>query len=294
MGCRDGLWRQTMLTVGHRSPMKQQQMMTLVFSLIVLGVNILIEATILTVALWIMIKVQKLNYSFLGLLGTAGLASALDVILGLMFGHFLGGWLGSYLSRPIVVVVLFICISKVTEADLVDVTFTIVVGYAVYFCLNLFLLAALLPTPGRAEEGSEFAAYETERQPELQSAQTNRAATPIAPAIRPTNPAAAKVAAPAKAPEKTVTAAVSSEPAQAGPVAKIPKGFSLKGIISGSNPSAMISTGVRTYTIFQGDTLTMETADGKVDVSCEKLEADKAHLNIGGDSVVLLLSAGRR
>jgi len=274
--------------------MNPLQMIPLLILLLGLGVNIVIEAIILTIALWIMIKLQKLNYHFLGLLGTAGLVSALDVILGLIFGHFLGGWLGSYLARPIVVIVLFICISKLTEADLVDVTFTIVVGYAVYFCLNLFLLAALLPTPGQAEEASGVPAYETERQPEFQPAKTNRVPTPVAPAIRPTNRAAAKVAAPAKVPEKTLTAAVSNAPAPAGAGAKIPRGFSLKGIIGGSTPSAMISTGARTYTIFQGDTLTMETADGKVDVRCEKLEADKVHLNIGGESVVLSLPAAKR
>jgi hypothetical protein len=259
-----------------------------IFLLIGLGVQIIVEAIILFVALWIMIKVQKLEYTFLGLLGTAALTSALDEILNQVLGHFLGGYLASYLSTPIVVIVLFICIAKLTQAEPVDVTFTIVVGYAVWFCLNLWLMGALMGDlrPGYAGEDSDIPPPEAEYQPP----KTNRPVMP--PPL--TNKPAGKVVAPAKAPEKIATAVNSNGPATASPAPKTVKGFSLKGIITAGNPSAMIYTGVRTYTIFQGDSLTMETASGKVTVRCDKLETNKVVLDIDGEPVTLSLPAVKR
>jgi hypothetical protein len=270
--------------------MNQPQMIPLLVLLLGLGIHIVVETIILTIALFIMIKLQKLNYNFLGLLGTAGLASALDVILDLVFGYFLGGYLGTYLSTPIVVIVLFICIAKLTEADPVDVTFTIVVGYAVYFVLNLWLFAAFMPSLSHDEEDTGTAALGAEYQSEYESPRTNRPAI----AIPPTNPPAGKITPPAKAPDTIGTAAISNGPAPVSP-AKVPvKGFSLKGIIGGAKPSAAINTGVKTYTLFEGDTLTMETAQGKVDVRCDKLETNKVLLDISGEPVTLLLPAARR
>lgn len=87
---------------------------------------------LLTLLLWIMVKLQKLNYFFLGLLGSAALASALDLIP--YFGH--------YLAVP----VLYLCIWKVTQASLVpDAMFTVAVSYALMFAVNVMLLTALLP-----------------------------------------------------------------------------------------------------------------------------------------------------
>jgi hypothetical protein len=272
--------------------MNQSQMTSWIPLLVGLVVTIVAETIILTVALWIMIKFQKLNYHFLGLLGAAALTSALDEILGRVLGHFLGIYLASYVSTPIVVAVLFLCIKKLTEADPVDVSFTIGVGYAVYFCLNLWLLAALMGElrPGYAGEDRDIPSPEAVSRPEQLPPKTNRPVTPSPM----TNKLAGKVAPPAPAPEKAATAVNSNGPVPATPVTKIPKGFSLKGLISGSKPSAMINTGVRTYTLFEGDTLTMETANGRVDVRCEKLEADRAILDIGGEPLILLLPAAKR
>jgi hypothetical protein len=260
--------------------------------LVGLGVQIVVETIILTIALWIMIKLQKLNCRVLGLLGAAALTSALDEILSLVFGHFFGLYLASYISTPIVVAVLFFCIRKLTEADPVDVSFTIGVGYAVWFVLNLWLMGTLMGDlrPHYAGEDQEPPAPDAVSQPEHQPPKTNR---PAAPSPM-TNRAAVKAAPPAKTPEKAPTAVISNAPAPANPVAMIPKGFSLKGIISGGKPSAMINTGVRTYTLFEGDTLTMETASGKIDVRCEKLETDRVILDIDGEPLTLLLPAAKR
>ena len=103
-----------------------------------------LQTVFLTVALWIMIKLQSLNYNFLGLLGAAALASVLDRVLELTVGHFLGIYFSSYVTTPIVVAVLFACLKKVTQADRTDVCFTIGVGYAVWFVINLFFMGALM------------------------------------------------------------------------------------------------------------------------------------------------------
>lgn len=100
------------------------------------GVALLISyvarTAVLTLLLWIMVKLQKLDYFILGLLGSAALACALDMIP--LCGH--------YLAVP----VLYLCIWKVTRASLMpDAVFTVVVAYALMFAVRVFLLMALLP-----------------------------------------------------------------------------------------------------------------------------------------------------
>jgi len=87
---------------------------------------------VLTLALWVMVKLQKLNYFFLGLLASAALASALDLI----------PYVGHYLAFP----VLYFCIWKVTKASLMpDAVFTVAIAYALMFAVQVLLLTALLP-----------------------------------------------------------------------------------------------------------------------------------------------------
>ena len=259
------------------------------FLLIGLGVQIVVETIILTLSLWIMIKVQKLNYNVPGLLGTAALTSAVDEISTLVLSHFLGGYLASYVSTPIVVVVLAVCIHKLTEADPVDVTFTIVVGYAVWFCLNLFFFAALMgdlsPSARYAEE--DHNAMEPEA--EYQAVETNR---PAPPALK-TNKVAGNVAPPTKPAIPSASAGDTDNPAPANSANVSARGLTLKGIIGGAKPSAMIATGVRTYTFFEGDFLTVDTAEGKVDVRCEKLETNRVLLNVAGESLTLSLPGAK-
>jgi hypothetical protein len=67
--------------------------------ILILAIEFLIHGGILLALLWIMIKLQKLDYHFLGLLGSAALAGGLDMIP--HFGHMLA------------VPVLYFCIWKV-------------------------------------------------------------------------------------------------------------------------------------------------------------------------------------
>jgi hypothetical protein len=100
----------------------------------VLIISYAARTAVLTLLLWIMVQLQKLNYSFPGLLGSAALACALDTIP--YFGH--------YLAVP----VLYLCIWKVTQASLMpDAVFTVVISYALMFGVKVLLLTAILPTP---------------------------------------------------------------------------------------------------------------------------------------------------
>src|SRR5208282_499739 len=116
----------------------------MILETLVVFIEFAVQTVFLFGALWIMIKIQKLDYNFPGLLGAAAIVSGLDRALDTVLGHFLGNYLATYISAPITLIVLIICISKVTHADRVDVMFTIVVGYALMFGMNLWLFGALL------------------------------------------------------------------------------------------------------------------------------------------------------
>src|SRR6267378_5007314 len=103
------------------------------YLLLGLLIHFAVQTVFLMAALWLMIKLQKLNYNFLGLLGAASLASAIKLIP-----------LPFYIADIISCAALLFCISKVTGAEYIDVKFTVVIGYALMFGMNLGLFGALL------------------------------------------------------------------------------------------------------------------------------------------------------
>ena len=88
---------------------------------------------VLSFFLWVMIKIQGLQYELLPVIGSALLAAGLDMIpLG-----------GHYFAVP----VLYFCIWKITRASLYpEAVFTVVLSYACMYCLT-FILAAYAPVP---------------------------------------------------------------------------------------------------------------------------------------------------
>ncbi len=136
-----------------------------------------IQTAILLGLLWGMIKIQKLDqrfeYNFLGLLGSAALATGLDQILQLTVGRFLGIYFASYITTPIVVTVLLLCLKKVTQAPYVDVVFTVAISYALLFGVNLFILGSLmgdLRPPARNPDEFEVVTQQQEIKTEYQAA----------------------------------------------------------------------------------------------------------------------------
>lgn len=92
--------------------------------------------------LLMMMKFQKMEFTWLPLIGATLLASALDMIP--LVGHF------------IAVPVLYLCIWKITKSSLYpDAAFTVGLSYALVRCLSLIMLAYLpfgLPTHSAAKD----------------------------------------------------------------------------------------------------------------------------------------------
>jgi hypothetical protein len=215
---------------------------------LVLAVEFLAHGAILLLLLWIMIKIQDLNYNFPGLLGSAALGSALDMI--------------PYFGHSLAVPVLYLCIWKVTRASLFpDAAFTVVVAYALMFAVNVFLLASLmgdLRPHDRLAVGDE---------------NVSREAANDFPAVEASQPA-------------PVTAAKPAQNTPVKPVDGIASQFSVKGVTRNADKSAVtLLAGKKTYTIFLGQLVSVQTDDGLVSVRFTDLGTDWVTLNIHGASV---------
>jgi hypothetical protein len=276
-----------------------------------------LQTAILLGLLWGMIKIQKLDqrfeYNFLWLLGSAALATGLDQILQMTLGHFIGIYFASYISTPIVVTVLLLCLKKVTHAPYVDVLFTVAISYALLFGVNLFILESLmgdLRPSARNSEEFEIVTQQQEIKKEYQTAiKTNLPApkanppAPSAPAnsIKPaeraapkTNPLAPSVPTNSTKPAKGAapmtnlpapsipTNSVSQSPAK--PVEATAKFFIIKGVTRNAAKSAVtIQTVTKIYTVFLGETVLMQTPDGPIPVRFNDLGEDWVVLEINGE-----------
>ena len=227
-----------------------------------------VQTVIFVALLWVMIKIQKLDqhsgFSFLGVLGTAALVTGLDMALDRTVGRFLGAELASYITVPISSTVLFLCLKKVTGAPFVDIIFTAAISYALMFAVNLFILGSLMgdlrPTASNPDE-SETDTQRQETAAEPQPASRVNPPTPTAP----TN---------------------SVKPSPAKPVEKAAAAISIKGVTrNAAKSTVMIQTGTKSYTLFLGESLTVQTADGPVPVRFSDLGENWVTLEIGGEPV---------
>jgi hypothetical protein len=280
-----------------------------------------IQTAILLGLLWGMIKIQKLDqrfeYNFLGLLGAAALATGLDQILQLTLGHFIGIYFASYISTPIVVAALLLCVKKVTHAPYVDVVFTVAISYALLFGVNLFILESLMgDLRPSARNPDEFGIvtqqqeikkeYQTAIKTNLPAPKANppapsapaksiKAAEKSAPKTNPPAPSASTnlVKPPGEAASKTNQPAQSTptNPAAqspAKPVEAIAKYFAVKGVTQNAAKSAVtIQAGTKIYTIFLGETALMQTPDGPIPVRFKDLGEDWVVLEINGEPAKL-------
>jgi hypothetical protein len=215
-----------------------------------------VQTVFLLAALWIMIKVQKLNYNFLGLLGTAALASAICLIP-----------LPFRISKIISCAVLLLCISKVTRAEFVDVKFTVGVGYALMFGMNLFLMGALMGDlrPSAREAENNPVAEEIEEEED----DTPKPRQPVAAATNRTPVSA-----------KTQTAKL--------PEAPLPP-LSVKSLIrNGAKSSVTLQSDNDSRIIFLGDTEMVHTATGSLNVRFDGLTNEFVLLTVAGQEVKLV------
>jgi hypothetical protein len=191
------------------------------------------------------------------LLGAAALACALDLI--------------PYVGHPIAVVALWLSLKVVTRTDFIEVRFTTAIAYALLLGVNLFLVGSLLGDLRiSARSGGQPTPTVAPGDDESDDGGNQRSATAQAPGA-----AGAATAQPA--------VRTAGGPA-AGPAAQ----FALKGISQlGNNSFAMIDTGVKTYTFAPGESMVVQTPDGKVNVRLEKIATNSVTLNVGGQQVVV-------
>jgi len=221
-----------------------------------------VQTLFLMTALWIMVKIQKLNYNLLGLLASAAASIALEMAL----DHYVGPSLGV----PVGVAVLVLGVTKSTGADHVDVGFTVAVSFALTFGMNLWLLGMLLGD-------LRVSAREKEESNNTATHATNHVATATA---SPTT--------------NTVPVATAEDEAKQR-AQETASHFSLKAISQGaSHPMAMIHTGLKTYTVFEGESLPVETPGGKAKITCKHVETDRVVLDIDGQEVTLSFSLGAK
>jgi hypothetical protein len=247
-----------------------------------LSLGIAGQTVFLTVALWIMLKIQGFDRNVFGLIGAAALASALDRI--------------PYVGIEISLVVLLLCITKLIHArTFTDAIFTVGISYAITFAFNMFvitmLMADLRPSAKvRARIAEAIAAARA-------AAQTNEpAGTNAAPAkVEPTTaavaapqiPATTNAAAPVPAPDLVVDTNRLNSVRLAGDIFKQ---FFVKGVSQGATISiAMISNGTKNYDLAAGDTIQLPTSDGKfVAVKCESVAEGRVLISVEGVQTTLL------
>jgi hypothetical protein len=203
---------------------------TLVIGLVVM---FLFRFVALTAFLVIMVKIQKLDFAWLPLVGSALLGSALDMVP--LVGHF------------IAVPVLYLCIWKCVRCDTFrDATFTVVLSYALVRCLT-FVALAYMPFNLHPKSGQDTKYDLASLAPDPAQSATN-AVTSLDP--------------PSQAPAQQVTI-----PAAEVPDVKSTSGISIKGFsrIAGG---AMVTfqSGKKIYTLSLGEDTTVSTDSGFVTV----------------------------
>ncbi len=219
--------------------------------MLVIGVAaaFLVRFVLLMVCLIVMIKIQKLDLVWLPLIGSAILASALDLVP--LVGHFI--------ALP----ALYLCIYKFARCDSYkDATFTVGISYAVVQCASWILAAYVTgdfhPNLAQSQDNYDFTNFQA-----AAAAQVTNETAQIDPA--PTTAAAPEV----KAPDN-----------------KINPDISVKGVSSGANGElAIIQCGSKVYTMSLGEGITASTKDGSVPVRFLAADANNVTLDVDGQTM---------
>jgi hypothetical protein len=239
------------------------------------------QTVFLFAALFLMIKLQKLNCHPLALLGSAALACALDYI--------------PFVGIELSVLALLLCITKAIGArTFTDAIFTTGISYALTFCFNLFVLSALM---GDLRPSVRVRARMTEPDAVAQQpvVAVDRPAGTNAPPVATAEPRPVGNAAPA-APADPIPERVKARPAPktdsvvAGKMAaEVAAHFAIRGISKGAVQTvALISDGTRSYDVVAGDSFQMQTSSGRADAVCDSADENKVVLEVEGVRVNIL------
>jgi hypothetical protein len=214
------------------------------------GVEFLFHSALLMAMLWVMIKCQSMNYTFLGLLGTAAAGGALDMI--------------PYVGHVFAVVALYFCIVKMTRASMFpDASFTVAVSYALMFAVKVLVFTTLIG--------------------DLRPAGLDRANSPSD--NPPPPPLAAAKTDPTDSSATNISPANPSSPA---PKANAADGFVRQFVIKGATrngekSSAIINFGGKTFTLFLGDTFSLPVDHKMVQVTLSNVDSQRLTFCINGE-----------
>ena len=200
---------------------------------------------LLLIFLRIMILFQKMNFTWLPLVGAAFLAAALDMVP--MVGH--------YLAVP----VLYLCIWKITNCELFpDAVFTVALSYALTYMMTLILLA-YAPVPK-----FHTASTQEDNFDDLTNA-------PAVAVVQPTNEVSDATTAPAApAPlDNKIVSDISVKGVSGG------ANFAL----------VTIQCGKKDYVISLGEGTTVSTSQGQVSVRFLEVSGNNVTLAVNGQSV---------
>jgi hypothetical protein len=242
-------------------------------SILVTAVIGLGQWIIYTALLWGMIKIQRMNYNFLGLIGSSLLATALGYIP--VVGTYIG-W-----------VVLVICLWKCTKADIApDVLFTVGVAGALMFCVNLFAIGWLMSNlhvvspllaAAYGEESDEFE-MDDEFDDEESIEEKPAADKPVRIAGTPWATNASNVV---RTPVASASAAVPPE---------LYGRLTIKGISFGaSQKSVLIGHGKEIHDIRPGETFSVQSEKGLTTLVCQDITASGVTLTANGAPFTLTL-----
>ena len=207
--------------------------------------------------LWGMIKIQKLNYNTLGLFGSS-LAATLVAFI---------PYVGSYLSYA----VLIFCLWKCTGAEIApDIIFTVGIAGALMFCVNLFVIGALM---GNVRSDLSAAAREDFDSTEMADTDAEEESDEEEPPTP--EPAIVK---------PTVTAQPKLPTVKANTGSLVLKGLTF----NASRPFVMISDGTRVHTISSGESFTATLPHGRTKFSCEEITKTSVMLKSQAGELVRL------
>jgi len=233
-----------------------------------------------TALLWGMIKLQKLQYNMLGLMGSSALAILLQFV----------PVVGCYISWA----ALILCLWKVTHADIApEVLFTVAIPGAIMFCLNLWGFAALM---GELRPDLKVGARHDSPVIEEFADEDEAPSAPSGPAkaIAAVHDLARKIADRAQTnsetpPAKTAAAAPAS-PRRLKPLGNgSAQGIYLKGIVLNSQrPTAMIMANGKFYTVGQGEAVSFPSANGRISLRCNSIEKSGVAVTLNGSEELIL------
>jgi hypothetical protein len=228
--------------------------------ILILTAVTVVKWLVYTGLLWGMIRVQHLNYNVPGLF-----ASSLAAVLAAFIP-----FVGTYAAY----VVLVLCLWKCTGAEIVpDVVFTVAIAGALMFCVNLFVIGALMgevrPNLGVNARlgGTNMLDYPDGEEPEDTDNEAT-AAIPVtngATSLRPLAGSAPVDPQPGRRTSKKRTKAKAENLiTDADPGRLAVKGVSY----NATRPSVLIFDGSRTHTVSTGDVFMATLAIGRRSLRC--------------------------